>query len=82
MLTLSCNPLIPLNIFLLKKSSICHIDGLARVADACAPTSSQSYPQLLWSCCSADTKRPDALDSFETARRVGHNRPALPAPNF
>jgi hypothetical protein len=48
MLILSCKSLNSLSFFLLKMSSFCHIHALARLGACSGPTSSQSYPQLLW----------------------------------
>jgi hypothetical protein len=40
--------LISLIFFLLNLSSICHGEGLVRLAEASRVTFQQSYPQLLW----------------------------------
>jgi hypothetical protein len=69
------------NLILLKISSFCHIDDLARLGGRIALTCSQSYPQLLWAMSDKNsilkTFMRDVPQSCGAAVSVSHNPPQI-----
>ncbi|MDO8252444.1 MAG: hypothetical protein Q7T78_22375 [Rhodoferax sp.] len=76
----SCNSLILNNLLLLKISSFCHMDDLARLASLPTITYPQSYPQLLWVMSykmDSQNQSRQGAQAAAPAGAVGHNPPQI-----